>query len=208
VHRWFRPVFPNLYLATAPFSNKQISIVPLPHISTQLFRTIYLVCLKMIKTRMSAKMHFTIKLNLVNQLVQQLKTVKSSWFGNCYRSWRARFRLNSINLDKKVEIGDLPFMRLASFPCNCKVTSLNFVKISVDCDSQDTVSVTPFDSYLLCAATGTNSLHQLSECATLPTLSRTFLKPLVSFDQSIILCHIFSKFWVRSSAGLKLICRF
>jgi len=28
------------------------------------------------------------------------------------------------------------------------------VKISVGCDNQDTISVTPFDSYLLCAATG------------------------------------------------------
>jgi len=26
-------------------------------------------------------------------------------------------------------------MRLTPFPCNCKLTSLNFVKISVDCDS-------------------------------------------------------------------------
>jgi len=30
----------------------------------------------MIKTRMSAKMHFTIKLNLVNELIQQLETVR------------------------------------------------------------------------------------------------------------------------------------
>jgi len=31
-----------------------------------IFRIAYLVFLKIIKTRMSAKMHFTIKLNLVN----------------------------------------------------------------------------------------------------------------------------------------------
>ena len=46
-----KPVFPNLFLASAPFSDKQISITPLPclaHISTQLFRFVYLVCLKMI----------------------------------------------------------------------------------------------------------------------------------------------------------------
>jgi len=64
-----RPVFPNLFLASAPFPDKQISIAPLPcltHISTQFFRIVYLGCLKMIKTRMSAKIHFTIELNLVN----------------------------------------------------------------------------------------------------------------------------------------------
>ena len=36
----FKPVFPNLFLARAPFSEKQISIAPLPclaHISTQFF---------------------------------------------------------------------------------------------------------------------------------------------------------------------------
>jgi len=57
------------FLARAPFSDKQISIVPLPslaHIPTQFFCIVYLGCLKMIGTRMSAKMHFTIKLNLVN----------------------------------------------------------------------------------------------------------------------------------------------
>jgi len=59
-----------------------------------------------------------------------------------------------VNLDKKVEIADLALMWLTSFPCNCKLTAVNFVKISVDCDSQDTVSATPSDSYLLCAATG------------------------------------------------------
>jgi len=61
--------FPIIFLASAPFSEKQISIAPLPclaNISTQFFRIVYLRCLKMIKTRMSAKMHFTIKLNLVN----------------------------------------------------------------------------------------------------------------------------------------------
>jgi len=65
----FIPVFPNLFLASAPFSDKQICIAPLPslaHISTQFFHIVHLACLKMIKTRMSAKMHFTIKLNLVN----------------------------------------------------------------------------------------------------------------------------------------------
>jgi len=62
-------VFPNLFLASAPFFDKQLFIAPLPclaHISTQFFRIVYLGCLKMIKTRMSAKMHFTIKVNLVN----------------------------------------------------------------------------------------------------------------------------------------------
>jgi len=62
----FNTVFPNLFLASAPFSDKQISIAPLPcvtHISTQFFRIVDLVCLKMIKTRMSTKMQFTIKLN-------------------------------------------------------------------------------------------------------------------------------------------------
>jgi len=49
--------------------DKQMSIAPLPYIaliSTQFFRIVYLGCLKMIKTGMSAKMHFTMKLNLVN----------------------------------------------------------------------------------------------------------------------------------------------
>ena len=32
------------------------------------------------------------------------------------------------------------------------------MKISVDCDSQDTVSMTLFDSHLLCAATGVQTL--------------------------------------------------
>jgi len=47
---------------------------------------------------------------------------------------------------------------LTSFLCNWKLTSLNFVKISVDCDCQDTVPVTPFHSHLLCAATGVQTL--------------------------------------------------
>jgi len=38
------------------------------------------------------------------------------------------------------------------------LTSLNFVKISVDRDSQDTMYMTPFDSHLLCAATGVQTL--------------------------------------------------
>jgi len=61
-------------------------------------------------------------------------------------------------LDKKVKIADLALMSLTPFPCNWKLTSLNFVKISVDCDSQDTISMTPFDSHLLCAATGVQTL--------------------------------------------------
>jgi len=52
-----------------------------------------------------------------------------------------------------VKIVDLALMRLTPFPCNCKLTSLNFVKISVDCDSQDSVSMTLFASHL-CAARG------------------------------------------------------
>jgi len=60
----------------------------------------------------------------------------------------------ALNLDKKVKTADLALMRLTPFPCNYKLPSLNFVKISVDCDSQDTESMTPFDSHLLCAATG------------------------------------------------------
>jgi len=62
-------VFPKIVLASAPLSDKQVSIAALPtlaHISTQFFRNVYLGCLKMIKTRVSAKMHFIIKLNLVN----------------------------------------------------------------------------------------------------------------------------------------------
>jgi len=90
-------------------------------------------------------------------------------------------------LYKKVKVADLALMRVTPFPCNCKLTSLNFVKISVDRDSQDTVSMTPFDSHLLCAATGVQTLFIiiLSECTKLPKLSRTLLNPLVSFDQSI-----------------------
>jgi len=64
-----RAVFPNLFLDSAPFFDKQIFVVPPPHlahISTQFFRIVYLGCFKMIKTRMSAKMHFTIELNLVS----------------------------------------------------------------------------------------------------------------------------------------------
>jgi len=45
------------------------------------------------------------------------------------------FIRTALNLDKKVKIADLAFMRLIPFPCNSKLTSLNFVKISVDCDS-------------------------------------------------------------------------
>jgi len=63
-----------------------------------------------------------------------------------------------LNLDKKVKIADLAFMRLTPLRSNCKLTSLNFVKISVDCDSQDTASMTPFDSHILCAATGVQTL--------------------------------------------------
>jgi len=81
-----------------------------------------------------------------------------------------------------VEIADLALMRLTSFPCNCKLTSLNFVKTSVDCDSRDIASLTPFDSHLLCAATGVQTSSSLSECTTLPKLSSTLLNPLVSFD--------------------------
>jgi len=55
-------------------------------------------------------------------------------------------------------IADLALMTLTPFPCNCKLTSLTFVKIPVDCDSQDTVSMTPFGSHLLCAATGVQTL--------------------------------------------------
>jgi len=64
-----KTVFPNLFLASALFSDKEISIAPLPclaHISTQFIGIAYLGCLKMIKTGMNAKMHFIIKLNLVN----------------------------------------------------------------------------------------------------------------------------------------------
>ena len=68
------------------------------------------------------------------------------------------FVSTALNLDKKVKIADLALMKLTPFPCNCKLTSLNFVKISVDCDSQDTAFMTPFDSHLLCAATGVQTL--------------------------------------------------
>jgi len=40
----FNTVFPNIFLASAPFSDKQISIAPLPclaHISTQFSRIVY-----------------------------------------------------------------------------------------------------------------------------------------------------------------------
>jgi len=50
------------------------------------------------------------------------------------------------------------FNEVNTITCNCKLASLNFVKISVDCDSQDTVSMTPFDSHLLCAATCVQTL--------------------------------------------------
>ena len=68
------------------------------------------------------------------------------------------FVWTALNLDKKVKIADLALMRLTPFPCNCKLTLLNFVKISVDRDSQDTVSMTPFDSHLMCAATSVQTL--------------------------------------------------
>jgi len=68
------------------------------------------------------------------------------------------FVWTTFNLDKKVKIADLALTRLTPLPCNCKLTLLNFVKIPVDCDSQDTVSMTPFDSHLLCAATGVQTL--------------------------------------------------
>jgi len=67
------------------------------------------------------------------------------------------FLSTALNLDKKVKIADLALMRLTPFPCNCRLNSLNFVKISVDCDSQG-VSMTPFDSHLPCAATGVQTL--------------------------------------------------
>ena len=67
------------------------------------------------------------------------------------------FIWTALNLDE-VKIADLALMRLTPFPCSCKLTSLNFVKVSVDCDSQDTVSMTPFDNHLLCAATGVQTL--------------------------------------------------
>jgi len=68
------------------------------------------------------------------------------------------FVWTALKLDKKVKIADLALMRLTPFPCNWKLTSLNFMKISVGCDSQDTVSMTPFDSHLLCAETGVQTL--------------------------------------------------
>jgi len=83
-----------------------------------------------------------------------------------------------------MKIADLALMRLTPFPYNYKLTSFNFVKISVGCDSQDIASMTPFDSHLLCAATGVQNLS-LSVYTTLSKLSRTLLNPLVSFDQSI-----------------------
>jgi len=67
------------------------------------------------------------------------------------------FVWTALNLDKKVKIADLALIRLTPFPCNCKLTSLNFV-ISVNCDSQGTVYMTPFGSHLLCAATGVQAL--------------------------------------------------
>ena len=62
-------VFPNLSLASATFFDKKNFYRPPTMASTRvntIFRIAYLVFLKIIKTRMSAKMHFTIKLNLVN----------------------------------------------------------------------------------------------------------------------------------------------
>jgi len=38
--------------------------------------------------------------------------------------------------------------------------------MSVDCDSQDAVPVTPFDSNLLCAATGVQTVFIIAECTT------------------------------------------
>jgi len=64
-----RSVFPNLFWLVPPFLTNKFLSPPLPslaHISTQIFRIVYLGCLKRIKKRMSAKVHFTIKLNLVN----------------------------------------------------------------------------------------------------------------------------------------------
>jgi len=57
-----------------------------------------------------------------------------------------------------VKIADLALMRLTPFRWNWKLTLLNFVKISMDCDSHDTVSMTSFDSHLLCAAAGVQTL--------------------------------------------------
>jgi len=67
------------------------------------------------------------------------------------------FVCTALNLDKKVKNADLALMRLTPFPCKCKLTLLNFVKIYMDCDSQDTVFMTPFDSHL-CVATGVQTL--------------------------------------------------
>jgi len=59
--------FPIFFWLAPPFLTKKFLSPPyLAHISTQFFCIVYLVCLKMIKTTMSAKKHFTIKFNLVN----------------------------------------------------------------------------------------------------------------------------------------------
>ena len=55
------------------------------------------------------------------------------------------FAWTALNLGKKAKIADLALMKWTPSPCNCKLTSLKFVKISMDCDSQDTVSMTPSD---------------------------------------------------------------
>jgi len=60
--------FPIFFWLAPPFLTNNFyrpPTMPNTHINT-MFRSVYLGCLKMIKARMSAKMHFTIKLNLVN----------------------------------------------------------------------------------------------------------------------------------------------
>jgi len=84
-----------------------------------------------------------------------------------------------------MKIADLALMRLTSLPCNCKLTSLNFVKKSVDCDSQDIVSMHPLTVTFYVQQHAYKLSSSLSECTTLPKLIRTLLNPLVSFEQSI-----------------------
>ena len=70
---------------------------------------------------------------------------------------------------------------------------INFIElceqISVDCDSQDTVSMTPFDSHLLCAAIGVQTLFIIIR---VHHTSKPF--GVLCSINPLILCQIFSKF--------------
>ena len=95
------------------------------------------------------------------------------------------FVWTALSLDKKLEIADLALMRLTWFPCNCKLTSLNFVRYLWTVTAKILYLWHPLTAAFCVQQLAYKLSLTLSECTTWPKLGRTLLNPLVSFDQSI-----------------------